>query len=115
MGFKETFEEKKDWRDLQKRAGKLPKEYLIVYKEIQKYLMKVDPINLSEDFTPLNELLDLFEESANKEKDVLQVTGEDVGAFADSLIPDFNTFSDLLQQQMDTQVSKKMDKWLDKI
>lgn len=86
MGIKEALEGKKEWRALQKRANQLPNDYRIVYKEIQKYFMKVDPVNLASDFQPLVDLLDLFEDNAQQEKSVLQVTGEDVAAFADGLL-----------------------------
>lgn len=95
MRLKESFEEKRDWRNIQKRAGNLPKDYLIVYKEIQKYLMKVGPTHLSKNFQPLYEILDLFEDGVIHKKDVLEVTGEDIAVFADSFIPDSNTFSDV--------------------
>jgi DNA-binding ferritin-like protein (Dps family) len=112
MGLKETFEEKKEWRDLQKRANLLPNEYKIVYKEIQKYFMKVDPVNLTSDFQPLYELLNLFEDSAKQGKQVLQITGEDVAAFADELLPE-ETFIDSLGQ--DQTVKNAVGKWLDKL
>lgn len=48
--------------------------------------MKVDPVNLASDFQPLVDLLDFFEDNAQQEKSVLQVTGEDVAAFADGLL-----------------------------
>lgn len=51
-----------------KRANQLPNDYRIVYKEIQKYFMKVDPVNLASDFQPLVDLLDLFEDNAQQEK-----------------------------------------------
>ena len=79
MGIKEALEGKKEWRALQKRANQLPNDYRIVYKEIQKYFMKVDPVNLASDFQPLVD-------NAQQEKSVLQVTGEDVAAFADGLL-----------------------------
>lgn len=91
MGLKEAFEGKKEWRDLQKRANQLPNDYRIVYKEIQKYFMKVDPVNLAGDFRPLYELLDLFEDSGQQGKSVLQVTGENVAAFADGLLVNQDT------------------------
>ncbi|WP_261806571.1 DUF1048 domain-containing protein [Lapidilactobacillus luobeiensis] len=100
MSLKQAWAEKKEWRDLQKRAASLPPRYLIVYQEIQKYLMKVDPVNLTNDFQPLNELLDLFEDGVSRQKDVLAVTGTDVAAFADGLILTDHPFLDEWRQQV---------------
>ncbi|KAF1296143.1 hypothetical protein BAU15_10160 [Enterococcus sp. JM4C] len=114
MGIKEAFEGKKEWRALQKRARALPNEYLIVYQEIQDYFMKVDPINLTNNFQPLTELLDLFESGASQDKDVLDVTGPDVAAFADALLGDHETFDETIQKQVDQAVEQSMSDWLKK-
>ena len=38
MNIKDIIEEKKEWRAHMARVKALPKDYQIVYKEIQKYL-----------------------------------------------------------------------------
>ncbi|MGM0123496.1 hypothetical protein IGI37_000868 [Enterococcus sp. AZ194] len=115
MGLQETIERKKEWRVLQKRANTLPKDYTIVYKEIQKYLMKVNPIELTTDFTPLTELLDLLEVGAKQGKDVLEVTGKDVAAFADELIDGKKICEETIQKQVDQAVEKSTENWLNKL
>ncbi|MFC6316172.1 DUF1048 domain-containing protein [Lapidilactobacillus achengensis] len=104
MSLKQAWAEKKEWRELQKRVAALPTRYAIVYQEIQKYLMKVDPINLTNDFQPLNELLDLFEDGARRHKDVLAVTGQDVAAFADGMILTDHPFLDAWRQQVNDRL-----------
>lgn len=85
MGIQDIIKDKKEWRAHVARAKALPKDYQIVYKEIEKYLFKVSPIELSEG-TLLSGVLDFFEESVSLGKGVLEITGNDVAAFCDELI-----------------------------
>lgn len=86
MGLHEAFAGKQQWRALQKRAQQLPTDYTIVYQEIQKYYLKVAPVQITSNFDYLSSLLNLFEAGAAQGKPVLDVTGNDVAAFADALI-----------------------------
>lgn len=88
MGIQDIIKGKKEWREHIKRVKALPKDYQIVYKEIQKYLFKVGHYKLSESIDLLSGIVDFFEEGANLGKDVLEVTGKDVAAFCDELIKD---------------------------
>lgn len=80
------------------RVKALPQDYQIVYKEIQKYLFKVGPVELEEGTGLLSGIVDLFEEGASQDKSVLEVTGDDVAAFSDDLIKDSKTHADMLQE-----------------
>lgn len=44
------------------RVKALPQDYQIVYKEIQKYLFKVGPVELTSGMGLLSGIIDLFEE-----------------------------------------------------
>jgi DNA-binding ferritin-like protein (Dps family) len=70
------------------RIKAIPLDYQIVYKEIQKYLFKVGPVELTEGTGLLTGIIDLFEEGAASGKGVLEVTGSDVAVFCDDLIKD---------------------------
>jgi len=48
MRIEDIIEGKKEWRAHMARVKALPKDYQIVYKEIQKYLFKVGPVELSD-------------------------------------------------------------------
>jgi DNA-binding ferritin-like protein (Dps family) len=87
MGIQEVIEGKKQWRAYVARVKALPKDYQIVYWEIQKYLFKVGQT----DGTLLSGLLDFFEEGAAAGKGVLGLIGHDVAAFCDDLIKDSRT------------------------
>ena len=88
MKFKEIIEEKKEWYALQKAVKKLPKDYGIVYKEIQRYFFKIGVSDLQ----VLGELLAIFEDGVKRNQAVLDVTGKDVAAFSDSLLDQEENF-----------------------
>lgn len=112
MKIKEIIEGKKEWRAHKARVNALPKDYQIVYKEIQNYLYKVGPVELTERIELLSGIVDLFEDGATNGKDVLNVTGKDVAAFCDDLIKDSKTYYDLYKESVDQKVSKAMKKGL---
>lgn len=96
------------------RVKALPLDYQIVYKELQKYLFKVGPVELTEGTDLLSGIVDLFEEGVVMGKGVLDVTGRDVAAFCDDLIKDSKTYADIYQESIDQEVNKAMKKITDK-
>lgn len=114
MGIKDIIEDKRAWRAHMARVKELPKEYQIVYKEIQKYLFKVGPVELTEGIELLTGIIDLFEEGAALGKGVLEVTGSNVAAFCDDLIKDSKTYMDIYEESVNEEVNKAMKKTMDK-
>lgn len=114
MRIQDIIEGKKEWRAHVARVKALPKDYQIVYKEIQKYLFKVGPVELTEGTGLLSGIIDLFEEGAAVGKGVLEVTGNDVAAFCDDLIKDSKTYADIYQESVDKKVSEAIKKAMDK-
>lgn len=114
MRIQDIIEGKREWRAHVARVKALPKDYQIVYKEIQKYLIKVGPVELGEGTELLSGIVDLFEEGAVSGKGVLEVTGSDVAAFCDDLIKDSKTYADMYQEFVDQKGSKAMKKVTDK-
>ena len=102
------------WRAHMARVKALPQDYQIVYKEIQNYLFKVGPVELTDGTDLLSGIIDLFEEGAALGKGVLEVTGRDVAAFCDDLIKDSKTFADILQESIDQEVNRAAKKVTDK-
>ena len=86
MGIQDIIAGKKQWRAHMARVEALPPDYQIVYKEIQKYLFKVGPIDLDGPLLP--EIVDFFEEGVAASKGVVELIGTDVAAFCDDLIKD---------------------------
>lgn len=114
MSIRDIIEGKKEWRAHVARVKALPQDYQIVYKEIQKYLFKVGPVELTEGTGLLSEIVDLFEEGAASGKSVLEVTGNDVAAFCDELIKESKTYADIYQESVSQEVHKAMKKVTDK-
>lgn len=106
MGIQDIIKGKKEWNEHIKRVKALPKDYQIVYKEIQKYLFKVGPIELDESTDLLSGIVDFFEEGASLGKGVLEVTGNDVAAFCDELIKDSKTYEDIYQESINKEINK---------
>ena len=86
MGIKDIIQSKKEWREHIKRVKALPKDYQIVYKEIQKYIFKVEPNELNESMELLSGIIDFFEEGVSLGKSILEITGDDIASFCDDLI-----------------------------
>jgi DNA-binding ferritin-like protein (Dps family) len=114
MRIQDIIEGKKEWRAHMSRVKALPKDYQIVYKEIQNYLFKVGPVELTNGIGLLSGIIDLFEEGAAMGKDVLGVTGSDVAAFCDDLIKESKTYADIYQESVNQDVNKAMKKATDK-
>ncbi len=114
MRIQDIIEGKKKWRAHLQRVKALPQDYQIVYNEIQKYLFKVGPVELTDGTGLLSGIIDLFEEGAVSEKGVLDVTGSDVAAFCDDLIKDSKTYADIYQESADQEVNTAMKKVTDK-
>lgn len=110
MSIRDIIEGKKEWRTHMARVKALPKDYQIVYKEIQKYLLKVGPVEINEGTGLLSGIVDLFEEGVAFGKGVLEVTGSDVASFCDDLIKDSKTYADIYQESIDLDINKAIKK-----
>ena len=99
MSIHDIIEGKKQWRAHMARVKALPPDYQIVYKEMQKYLFKVGPVDLVGG-NLLPGIVDFFEEGAATGRGVLEVIGDDVAAFCDELIKDSRTNADIYQESI---------------
>ena len=84
MGIQDIIDGKKRWRAHLARVRALPRDYQIVYKEMQKYLFKAGPCEVA-DGRLLSGIVDFFEEGVAAGKGVLELIGNDVAAFCDDL------------------------------
>lgn len=114
MRIQDIIEGKKEWRAHVVRVKALPQDYQIVYKEIQQYLFKVGPVELTDGLGLLTGIIDLFEDGVALGKGVLKVTGADVAAFCDDLIKDSKTYFDSYQESVDQEVHDAIKKVADK-
>ncbi|GAA0854100.1 DUF1048 domain-containing protein [Streptosporangium amethystogenes subsp. fukuiense] len=99
MGIQDIIEGKRQWRAHMTRVKALPPDYQIVYKEIQRYVFKVGPVDLL-DGPLLSGILDFFEEGVAAGKGVLELIGDDVATFCDDLIKDSRTYADIHQESI---------------
>jgi DNA-binding ferritin-like protein (Dps family) len=99
VGIRDIIEGKKQWRAHMGRVKALPPDYQIVYKEMQRYLFKVGPIDLLGG-SLLSGIIDFFEEGVAAGKGVLELIGNDVAAFCDDLIKDSRTYADIYQESI---------------
>ena len=99
MGIHDIIEGKKQWRAHLARVKALPADYQIVYKEMQRYLFKVGPVDLF-DGGLLSRIVDFFEEGVAAGKGVVELIGNDVAAFCDDLIKDSRTYADIYQESI---------------
>lgn len=110
MDLHDIIEGKREWRAHKARVDALPRDYQIVYKELQKYLFKIGPVEMNDGIGPLAGIVDLFEEGAAAGKGVLEVTGEDVAAFCDALIEGCDTVADSAQEYADRKTQEAVRK-----
>ncbi|TDP96327.1 DUF1048 domain-containing protein [Labedaea rhizosphaerae] len=102
MGIKDIIDGKKYWRAHVARIKALPRDYRIVYNEIQRYFFKVGPVELL-DGSLFEGILDFFEEGVAAGKGVLELVGNDVAAFCDDLIKGSRTFADIYQESLNAR------------
>lgn len=110
MSLSSILQEKREWNEMKRRVAELPEDYRIIYEEMQKYLFKISPENVSTKDGVLFELADLFEEGAKNHQKAIEVTGPDVAAFADALIGDTPTLMDKVDRDVDKTVADSIKK-----
>jgi DNA-binding ferritin-like protein (Dps family) len=98
--------EKKKYRENEKRAKALPAEYAQAYNDIKHYLWNTSGILTIE---PLVSLVDMLEEAAANGKHVVDITGPDVAAFADDLVRGERSYKDQQRKKLNDKLNKKQD------
>lgn len=105
MSFKQIIDEKRQWNQLTARIKLMPKEYQIVYKEIQKYIFKVAVLNPQQIIELFTNLIELFELGIVDQKQVLEITGSDVAEFCDQLIEDYDQFEEQIKHNIEKSIN----------
>ena len=102
-----NLDEKREYKKNEARAKALPAEYAEAYKEIKNYIFRTSGVYTME---PLKSLVDLLEEAAAEGKNVLEVTGPDVAAFADELVRGEKSYQDKERTKLNANLAKKLKK-----
>ena len=110
MKLQEMIQQKKQWRAHIRRVERPPRDYQIVYHEMQKYIFLIGTVEYEDTIQVLSGIVDLFAEGAAAGKDVLDVTGRDVAALCDELVAGVRTYADIAEEQADRTVRKAMEK-----
>lgn len=97
------FDEKKKYRETEKRAKALPAEYAEAYKDIKHYIWNTSGLLTIE---PLVALVDLLEEAAADNRRVVDITGADVAAFADELVRGESSYKDQQRKKLNEKLNE---------
>lgn len=100
-------EGKKEWKAMEARVKALPEDYQTVYHEIKHYLWKSSGLGMID---PFKDLLERFEEGAANGKHVLELTGDDVAAFADKLVRGDKAYLYDYREKLNKAIAKKLKK-----
>lgn len=114
MEIHSIMQRKKQWKGYMLHVKSLPKDYQVVYKQIQKYIFKVGHVDSEQSEELLFGIIDFFEESAARGNPVLEVIGNDVAAFCDNLIKGSETYTDICQKSIDENLNKSVDEYIKK-
>lgn len=111
FNVKQIMKEKREYKQQMARIEKLPDEYQYTFKKIQKHMWNFASGDGYDMLEIQYGLIDLFEESAQAGKNVLEVTGKDVAGFVDELLKSTQTYTndwrDKLNQDIEHKVGKK--------
>lgn len=83
-GIKKIIADKKEWRAYAERVKKLPPDYRIVYKEVEKYLFNFSSGDGLDTVAGIYQLIEFLEEGAQNQIPVLAYVGQNVGEFAEN-------------------------------
>jgi DNA-binding ferritin-like protein (Dps family) len=111
--LKRISREKAEYKEHIKLVKSLPEDYQYVYHEIRKYIWSLDYTGSM--MNVLMDTLEAFSIAAVDGRDVLSVTGEDVGVFCDGLLKKFNakTWADKCREKLNKNIQKKLGAKMD--
>lgn len=106
--LKKMVGDKKEYRDMMARVKAMPSDYQFVYEKIQKYMWNFAAGDGYDILKLQYELIDLFEAGIADGKHPLDITGEDVAAFADELLSNAKTYTEKWRNELNRDVAKKL-------
>lgn len=105
---------KKEYRQMMKRVNTLPQEYRFAFKKIQRYMYNIGGINgdmaVFVNFNVFMGLLELFETSVAAGKNVIDITGSDVGRFADEFMAAYSTDTETVGDKLNHEIAEYFKK-----
>lgn len=102
--------DKKEYRTMMARVEALPEDYQFVFKKIQGYMWSFSSGSGMDMLHIQYELIELFESGAAEGRQVLEITGEDVAAFADDLVATARTYTAQHRENLNQSIMKRLGK-----
>lgn len=110
LNIKKMINSKKEYKETMKRVEELPEDYQYVFKKIQKHMWQF-VAGAGYDMMKVQEsLFELFEESVEEGRNVLEVTGEDVAGFAEELLKNTRTSTEDWRTHFNSDIQKRLGK-----
>jgi DNA-binding ferritin-like protein (Dps family) len=100
--------EKREWREHVRRLDALPADYRFTVKQIEKFMWTFAAD--AQMVQVLDEILELFEQGAAQGRTVLDVTGDDVAAFCQSVLTEIqaHTWTGKRAQDLNRAVHRRV-------
>ncbi len=108
--IKKMLDDKKEYKEMMARVEALPGDYQEAYKKICSYMWSFSSGSGMDMLRIQYDLIDLFEAGAADGKEVLEVTGEDVTAFANELIDQAKRWDDKLRNNLNRSILNRVGK-----
>ncbi|MFS0600416.1 DUF1048 domain-containing protein [Peribacillus frigoritolerans] len=108
--IKKILDDKKEYKEMMVRVEVLPGDYPEAYKKICNYMWGFASGSGMDMLRIQYDLIDLFEAGAADGKDVLEVTGEDMIAFANGLTDQAKRWDDKLRNNLNKSILNRVGK-----
>jgi DNA-binding ferritin-like protein (Dps family) len=107
--------EKIDYKVYKKRIQALPRDYQIVFKEIEAFMWNFALGDGRGMMSVLTDILELFESGAQGGKNVFSITGEDVSDFCDGILKEVQaqTWTGKKKEMLNQTIHKKLGEQVD--
>lgn len=100
-------EEKAEYKEAKKRIEALPEDYKFIFKQIEEYMWTFSDNTGEKMLDAMYDLIAMFEEGVANGSDVFDLTGNDVGEFADGIVKEVaNTWIEARKRKLNTKVRK---------
>jgi DNA-binding ferritin-like protein (Dps family) len=108
-------QEKIDYKVYKKRIQALPKDYQIVFKEIEAYMWNFASGDGRGMMSVLTDILELFESGAQRGKNVLSTVGDDISDFCDRILNEIKaqTWTGKKKEMLNQTIHRKLGKQVD--
>ncbi|WP_088043357.1 DUF1048 domain-containing protein [Bacillus sp. EAC] len=108
--IKKILDDKKEYKEMMARVEALPGDYPEAYKKICNYMWGFASGSGMDMLRIQYDLIDLFEAGAADGKNVFELTGEDVTAFANGLIDQAKRWDDKLRNNLNKSILNQVGK-----